>query len=203
MYSALLIVTAPAIEPVTVDETKRFLRISHDADDTDIEGLITAARILCERWCRRCFITTRLRWAVAQDTDFVGVPMLPYIVIDPPVPARMWELPRSSVTAVHSVTLTADDGTQYLLTADQYRYPTGVNPTRIELTFNPTNRVLMSVVTEFTAGYGPAASDVPPTVRTAIKSMVGWLYENRGDQESPDFPVTMRRLLAGDRVYSA
>lgn len=203
MNSLLAIVTAPAVEPVTVDETKRYLRIPHDADDDEIAGLITAARVLCERWCRRCFISTRLRWTVAQDTDFVGVPLLPYIVIDPPVPARMWELPRSTVTAVHSVALTDENGTLINLTTDQYRFAAGVNPTRIELAFNPTNRVLMSVTTEFTAGYGPAASDVPPTVRTAIKAMVGWLYENRGDQDSPDFPVTMRRLLAGDRVYNA
>ena len=42
---------------------------------------------------------------------------------------------------------------------------------------------------------------MPSTVRTAIKAMTLWLYENRGDGGDDDMPMVVKRLLAGDRVY--
>lgn len=203
MYSALAVVTAPTVEPVSVEEAKRFLRVSHDNDDPDILDLIATARVMLERYCRRAFITTRFRWVLAQDTSYVITPIIPYLMLEPPVPAAQWELPRSSVTAVHSVTATNEASVTTTLPADQYRVQLGIDPARIQLLVPSSPRAFLAMTTEFSAGYGSAASAVPPTIRTAIKTLVAWLYENRGDADTGEMPRTVTRLLSGDRVYSA
>lgn len=203
MYSALAVVTAPAGEPVSVEEAKRFLRVSHDDDDPDILDLITTARLMVERYCRRACLTTRFRWVLAQDTSYVITPIIPYLMLEPPVPAAQWELPRSSVTAVHSVTATNEANVTTTLPADQYRIQLGIDPARIQLLVPSSPRAFLALTTEFSAGYGTTASAVPMTVRTAIKTLVAWLYENRGDADTGEMPRSVIRLLAGDRVYSA
>ena len=45
-----LVETAPpGAEPLTLEETRLHLRISHDADDSLMTGLIATARMLCEQ----------------------------------------------------------------------------------------------------------------------------------------------------------
>ena len=45
---ALKLVTAPAMEPMSLDEAKTYLRVEHNDEDEFIAGLIVAARQAAE-----------------------------------------------------------------------------------------------------------------------------------------------------------
>ena len=57
---SLEIVTPPGAEPLTLAETKAWLRVDHDAEDALIADLIASARGLVEDYLQRCLITRRL-----------------------------------------------------------------------------------------------------------------------------------------------
>ncbi len=51
------VTSAPAVEPLTVAEAKAHLRVDHTSDDSYIESLIKAARVTCENFQNRAYIT--------------------------------------------------------------------------------------------------------------------------------------------------
>ena len=60
-----ILLTAPVAEPLTLDETRAFLRVEHADDDALITSLITAARLQAEAETRRAFVTQT--WRMAFD----------------------------------------------------------------------------------------------------------------------------------------
>ena len=55
----------------------------------------------------------------------------------------------------------------------------------------------------FTAGFGDEADNVPKRIRTAIKLLVGHLYENReitDIREHFEIPFAIKSLLGLDRI---
>jgi hypothetical protein len=58
--SALLL-TAPAVEPLSLTEAKAFLRVEHNDDDELIAALAAGSRIHVETQTRRALITQRWR----------------------------------------------------------------------------------------------------------------------------------------------
>src|SRR5512140_1554378 len=63
MSSVLL--TAPAVEPLSLDEAKAFLRVEHSDDDDVIAALIAGSRIHVESQTRRALITQS--WRLSSD----------------------------------------------------------------------------------------------------------------------------------------
>ena len=57
---AYSVVTPAASEPITLTEAKNFLRVDGSDDDTLISALISAAREMCESYCRRILVTTTI-----------------------------------------------------------------------------------------------------------------------------------------------
>src|ERR1700722_19098418 len=64
MYS-LNNITPPAVEPVTLEEAQAFLVVVPATDDALIEGFITAARQMAEKYCHRAFYTQQ--WRLSLD----------------------------------------------------------------------------------------------------------------------------------------
>jgi uncharacterized phiE125 gp8 family phage protein len=62
--SAILL-TAPAVEPLSLDEARAFLRVEHNDDDEAIASLSSGARIHIEAATRRALITQS--WRLSFD----------------------------------------------------------------------------------------------------------------------------------------
>lgn len=62
---AAILIEAPAIEPISLNDAKNYLRVDHAADDALITSMISAARIQVESRTRRALMTQT--WRVVLD----------------------------------------------------------------------------------------------------------------------------------------
>lgn len=166
----LSLVSAPASEPITVDEAAVHLRISTSpiTDATYIGTLITAARQYAEGFTRRSFVT--------QTWDYT-LPEFPYWKLELPIQ------PVQSVTSVSYVneagsTLTFVDSS---VSPETPKYDVVTDGPRTYLTpkYNldwPATRIHNNAVTvRFVAGY----TTVPEDIKQALKILVAHWYEVR------------------------
>lgn len=164
----LELATAPSGLVVTLAAAKLHLRVEHNAEDELISDLLAAAQRFCE-----------------QEVE--GHRQLLTATYD--VPVRRWwggplRLPRPPLRSVTWVkyydtagTLTTLDSSYYLV-----RTPLRSSGTVERAPFKvwpvyQSDR-LYPITIRFSAGYG-AGSDVPATIRQAVKLAVGWFYEKR------------------------
>lgn len=157
-------VTEPTIEPVTVEEAKTHLNITHSEDDALIGTYISAARQLCESRTGRAFVTQ------TQDLYLDGFPVGPIQVRRPPL---------SSVTSITYVD--DDDGSTATLSSTAYIVDTVSEPARITPAYNDTwpgtRQIVNAVKVRCVLGYG--TTDIPTKAKQAIKLLVGNWYANR------------------------
>lgn len=187
------IYTAPAYEPVSLDELKRHLRVDEDDEVETLEGLITAAREYVEDITRRALLT--------QTWDF-------YLQAWPE--GNAIPLPFGNLQGVTSVKYKDSDGTETTLTAvtDYLVETNGDQCGRIVLpyagawpsaTLYPTNPITI----RFVCGWTTAAL-VPSKIRTAIKMICADLYEFRGEPTTGTIVTpnkTVNRLLSSARLW--
>ena len=175
-YRSLAVATAPAVEPVTLAEAKAHLRVDIDDDNDYIEALIVAARQYAEEYLDRALVSQRL--TMRMDT-------FPY----------EFELPRppmasSGTLTATTVTYSIDPGssgtatpTTATLSADTYRVDRNDTPGKIRTVYNGTWPSHLTdpnaISVTWWAGYGPAGTDVPQAIKSAILMLVAHLYENR------------------------
>lgn len=166
----LVLVSGPAIEPVSLAEAKLHLRVDDDqtAEDALILGLIRAAREQTEAQTRRALVTQT--WD-ARYTAF------------PDDNGRL-ELPRAPLQSVASVAYLDSTGATTTLDPGDYMVDTASEPGAVVLAYGgawptPTLYPLAPVRVRFTAGYGEGAGDVPESIRAAMLLLVGHLYEHR------------------------
>lgn len=187
---ALLLITPPASEPVSLGEAKRHLRIVDFYDDDNlIIGLIKTARQVAEEFTRLAF--------VSQTYDF-------YIDHF----ANEIELPKPPVSIINSVTYTDENNVSQTLTSSIYELNTIDRPNKMLLAYDqswPTTLARKNVVKiNFTAGYVDNTTGLlPQTIKQAILLMVEHLYENTGVVAPIDLksvPHAFESLLAPYRM---
>lgn len=160
--------TAPSIEPVTLAEAKVHLRQFDVVQDALISLLITAAREYAESYCGRSFITQT--WRGVMDG----------------FPCECIEFERGPLISVQNIIYRDMAGVAQTITSPtlpQYAIDTsGVIP-RMAPGFGYIWPIALpqigAVQVNYTAGYGPAATDVPPVVRNWIMVRVNTMFENR------------------------
>lgn len=177
----VVIVTPPAVEPVSTAEAKLFLRVDHAEEDAAIAGFVRAARETVECWTGRALITrrvreTRDRWKARAD-GAVRLALAP-------------------VAAVHAIrvagvdgALAVHDGARSVDLADGLLWtPTAPEP----------SRPVAGIEVEYDAGYA-GVTDVPGPLRHAVLLLAAAHYEARAGA-GPG--VAAARLLAApyDRV---
>ena len=188
---ALVLVTAPAVEPISTADAKSHLRVDISDDDTYIDTLVAVARRTAERISRHALITQT--WDLLLDAFPAGD------VLEIPLP------PLQSVTYVQ---YTDDDGNTSTFAASSYQVDAEGTPGRIALDFGETwpadmLQTVAGVRVRFVAGFGDAASDVPEDIIHAMKLMIGHWYENREDVTvgavAREIPKASEFLLANYR----
>jgi hypothetical protein len=183
------LMTPPAVEPVSVAEAKQHARIEYPDDDALVAGLITAARQVCELELARAFVSqtweTYLHgWPSAWGSS--GTPYhggyIPQTLGYPYSPLAMIQIDNPNLISVASIHYVDTNGAVQSLDPSAYQVDPGA-PGRIYPGYGqawPAVRSFPGAITvNYLAGYGPAATDVPECIRTAIKMMVAELYENR------------------------
>lgn len=161
----LSLVTAPATEPVALDEAKTHLRVTSSDEDALIAGLIQAAREWCEGFTERAFITQSWRADYRYWNDPIRIPRPPLI----------------SLTSVEyydlSNTLQTLSSSEYTVTGISSIGWGNIRPT-ISAVWPPVYPRDDAVQVSFQAGYG-SASAVPSSLKSAMLLVIGHLYENR------------------------
>lgn len=159
---------APSIEPVTVAEAKVHLEHFDVVHDAMLALLITAAREYAEGYCGRSFITQS--WRGVMDA----------------FPCECIEIERSPLIAVQSIVYRDMAGA--LQTIASPALPEWVIDTSGEIpriapgfgyTWPNSLPQIGAVQVNYTAGFGPAAADVPAVVRNWIMVRVNTMFENR------------------------
>ena len=175
-----ILLTAPAVEPVTLDEARSFLRVEHNDDDEVIAALVAGSRIHVEAQTRRALITQS--WRITADNW--------------PQDGRLAILPAplQALTAARVYDL---DGNAQDVDLQAFVPDLGASA----LVFAPwalpaPGRIAAGIELDVTVGYGDAAVDVPEPLRQAIRLLMAHWYENRGLVASGATARCCRRRVA-------
>lgn len=100
------------------------------------------------------------------------------------------ELPRWPLQSVTSITFYDDEDNPTVVDSAIYYVDTATRPGRAVLRYGevwPTIvlRPAAGVEAAFVAGYGDAASAVPEPLKEAVRMMVAYLFEHRGECDAP------------------
>ena len=185
------LVTGPSSEPITLAEAKLYLRVDDTTEDALITAIITAAR--------RKFENDTYHYLMPQTWELY--------LNQNEINAEQISINKSDITAISSVKYYDQSNTQQTLSTNDYQTAIQGRPYSIQLTTVPQvyNR-LEAMVIRFTLGYTNAAA-VPEDIKTAIKTLIGTLYENRqtivtGTQVN-EVPDTYKFIMENyrNRVY--
>jgi len=122
-----LLVTPPAIEPVSITEAQMHLRVDGQFDSDYIQALITAARTILEQYCWSAFITQTWQYWFDRYWWKMFIPRAPVLTgwNDGSIASSSWS------GGVATVLLSTADQDQFLSTlyAGQTVQISGVTPT--------------------------------------------------------------------------
>jgi len=185
-YRGNRLVTAPAVEPITVAEVKSQLRITGTDDDAQIDLYIQAAREQCETYTGIALITqvwnlTLDHWPTAREPWWDGVRQGSIGDLSSSSRASDIMLPRYPLQSVDAINA---DG-ESVVVATTFITDTQQMPGRLVLKFGQIFPDIIdranAIDIQYTAGYGAASTDVPAPLRLALIQMASHLYEHRGD----------------------
>lgn len=188
-YRGNRLVTAPAAEPVTVSEVKAYLRITGPDDDTLLTDMIEEARQFIEDMTGLAMITqtwqlTLDRWPGYHEPWWDGVRQGSIADLSR-TPGHV-TMPRYPLQSISGVDVYAEDNTSTAVTvANVFYTDTQQMPGRMALrdgqTWPVATRQTNGIEITYVAGFGDALPDVPAPLKRAVKSLVTFMYENRGD----------------------
>lgn len=184
---ALELKTPPAEEPLTLAETKSYLKVTGNTDDALLSQIITAVRKSCEDWTGRALITqTWTLWRdgfphrIRDNLPHAGYFELPVDTADQA--QRVLEIPKPSLQVVSFIKTYNTASVATVFDAAKYYVDTASEPGRIALNSTsawPTGlRSVNAVEIEFVAGYGTAA-DVPDALKQGMLLWIKLLYGDR------------------------
>lgn len=200
----LSLVTAPSVLPVSVEEVKQHLRITHDDEDTMIYALISAATDYAQEFTKRQFITA------TYDLTLHAFPPAGKWYLDPSGWAYLDTeivIPKPPLQSITSITYVDMEGNSQTVSSSIYAVDINVDPGRVRLAYNqtwPSTRHQPNAVTiRYVCGYGTISS-VPEVIKAALKLYVGTLYEHREHVITgtiiADVPDAMKALLNSAKV---
>ena len=187
MISYLL--AGPAEEPVSLVETKAFLRLDSDAEDGLVTTLIAAARLHVEGTTGRALV--RQSWRVVIDAWPVE---------------REVRLPVAPLLELTEIRVFDEQDDEHVISLGQFQAETGVAPARLlvpgTVSGMPVLRERLGIEIDYVAGYGEVA-DVPRDLKQALLALVAHWFEHRDAVivagSGAVVPAGFDRLVAGYR----
>ena len=186
----LALITAPAIEPLTLEETRAHLRIDDTDSDDVLTNLISTSRQMVEETTRRALMTQT--WRLTLDAFAGEIP-----------------LPKPPLQSVTSITYTDPDAAEQTVSTALYDVDIVAQPGRVLLGYGDSWPSDVrdhpgAVKVLYVAGYGSARAAVPWPVRQAMLLYIGHLFENR-EATTPisinDLPMGVGSLLMPYRIF--
>ena len=163
---SLKLITEPKEEPVSLKAAKLHVKQEESADDALIARFIKAARMNAEEITGRQFITAT--WEQRFDCF-----------------PSWFELIKPPLLSVVSIKYIDTDGNEATVDDSTYTVDTYRTLGRVVLnsgeSWPAVKDVINSVRIQWTAGYGPKATNVPEDIKAAITLTIGHLYEHRED----------------------
>lgn len=188
----LELITAPAVEPITLAEAKTFLGVNFVEADAQITSAIAAARIYCENYQNRAYIT--------QTRELY----LPGFIADE------IEIPLGKLQSIVSIKYKNSVGTETTLTNNtDYIYSTKGLIGKVTTPYGVgwpsfVPWPIDAVTIRFICGYGLAVA-VPENIKHAIKYLVKHFFDNRntveiGSSVSEEVAMTVHDILRQERL---
>lgn len=168
-------IEGPALPAITLEETKRRLRIDGNDDDQTLTELIASATDFIERDIGLALVTQTWRFYVDPLPVDHAVPVRPH-----------------PVRNVVSVMAYDRSGTAQEVSQDQYFFNTVTQPARLRFlaSFDTTcadNGIEIDVI----AGFGDSGADVPDSLKQALFALLAHWYEFRHAFAPEDQPVSV------------
>jgi uncharacterized phiE125 gp8 family phage protein len=159
----------PAVEPVALADMRNYLRVDNTNDDQQISALITAARMMCEKWTGLALITQTWLWTKAWFPTYEeGIAI---------------RLPKPPLQYVAQIQYTDYTATVQTVPPTVYLVDPTAMPGRVEPVYGkiwPIARVQSGCVqVTYGAGFGNAGSNVPNDLVQAIMLQVSDWYTRR------------------------
>jgi hypothetical protein len=196
--------TAPATEPVTLEDAKAWMRIDIDDDDALITSLIVAAREYAEKYLGRALVTQTWKYSLDMVRSRLGDDLgagwydMPVSELFEPMP-RVIDLPYKPLISITSVTTYSPDNTSAVYSASNYIADTANGRLVLDETAawpSPLrDRAAIEVV--YVTGYG-STLNVPDGIKTAIKMHAQKMYDERIICELPQSAMSLLNMY---RVY--
>jgi uncharacterized phiE125 gp8 family phage protein len=161
-----ILLSGPAIEPVSVAEAKAWLRVELSEEDALISTLITSARLVLEAYTRLLFIEQS--WKIVYDIwpegHRIHIPLAPFISLD-------------------ALNFYDSAGEPVVVPPADYMVDPAPQCARILFKTAPPQpgRTEAGIELRVKAGFGLARTDVPAPLRQALMMLVARWFENRGD----------------------
>lgn len=184
---ALKLKTPPSAEPLTLAETKSYLKVAGTTDDVLISQIITTLRKSCEDWTGRALVTQT--WALWRDAfPHRGKDRLPHdgyfeLPVDFADEAqRVIAIPHPPLQSVTFLKTFNTGNQETVFDAGKYFVDTASEPGRLVLNASgswPTGlRPANAIEIEFVAGYGEASA-VPDALKQGMLLWIKLLYADR------------------------
>lgn len=157
------LVTPPNREVLTVDEAKRFLQVTHNQQDLEIQAQLAAARRWVEARTWRTLLPSTLRLTLDR------FPM-----------GQVIYLPRPRLVSLSSITYHNTIGGESTIDSGRVVVDVSHEPGRLQIDaagWPETADRLAAVRIEYVAGW--EASEVPEDLVLAVKLLVGSWFDNR------------------------
>ena len=185
-----VLVTAPAVEPISLSEAKEHLRVDGSDEDTLISGLISAAvsHVDADGVLGRAMISQTWAYWTRSSPGVVTLPMSPF----------------QSLTSVEYYD--ADNALQSATASD---FETRLAGDRVTLrpksgkVWPPAYTREDAIKITYVAGFGAAATDVPQSIRQALLLLIGHWYESRtavSEISMKEVPLAVGSLIGCERV---
>ena len=171
---SLRLITAPSVEPVSLVEAKKHLRVSASDEDALITALIVTAREAVEHELGRALVSQTLE----KTLD-----MFPFAI----------ELPNPPVASITSIKYLDENGIEQTLSSSSYTLDNASDSRPAWLTpaygyaWPSTYAEINAVKVRYVAGWANAAA-VPQAIKQWMLLNIGHWFENReasGDKREP------------------